>query len=326
MQKKVFYMGVPYEPENLELLGSGAEGSVYYIEPLNLAMKLYHGWNLYDTDYKDLTEEQKNQLNKLYQVGRKLMEFPHSLPERIAKPVGLVLDEKRHRIVGFCMPFIKGFTLSMFERKSFRRKFSKDFGSLNGTVKALIELHTLVRSLHERDVLVVDFAPDNVIYQQNGQFLVIYFCDADSMSWGRFKGDGFHWQTVDPKIIKKSIGSVCLSGQFSKESDWYSFTVITMSTLTTINPYDGPPQAKWANLPQIQRPTERLSVFHPDVEYPAGGIPLDFFPKELSRYWEDTIYGNKRGEFPVRLLTTLSWKKCPKCKADYASDRCPVCH
>jgi len=299
-----YYKGQPYDTDNLHQIGQGGEGNVYTLEKDGeTVVKIYHGSDKLNQSIKNLSQDEQQQRTALEKIQDKLRNVPADIPEKVAKPKGVAFNTDRKKIVGFGMTRIDGYSLNRYIHKKEYRQ-SREF-----LVKILINLHVLVQTLHQRGIIVGDFTPDNVIVNVKNGFPSCHLVDFDSMKWGSYEGTGFQWDMTDPLLFGKPdwLNPNQPMKPFTKDSDWYSFTAITMKVLTRVGPYDGviDGQSKHRHLKGEERLAHRLSVFSPHVNYPKAGIPLGEFSPQLTNYWKEVFIEDLRGTFPFQLLMQL---------------------
>ena len=84
-------------------------------------------------------------------------------------------------------------------------------------------------------------------------------------------------------------------------SDWYAFTVMLMQCLLFVGPYGGVyrPKDPAHRVPHEARPLHRMTIFHPEVQYPKPAIPYGTLPDELLHYWHRGFAQDVREPFPL---------------------------
>ena len=298
-------------------IGKGGEADVFDLGDGH-ALKL---WKTADhPDYAGLTAEQDAARERLEVHQKKLREFPRCLPPGVVAPVELATDRSGKRLVGYTMELIAGAeVLLRYGDASFRR------GGLEGkaAVAALADLHRTVEQLHAQGVTIGDFNDLNVLVRDRRAFLI----DADSFQFGPYLCGVFTERFVDPLLCDPQLARPLLSRPFHAGSDWYAFAVMVMASLLCVGPYGGiyKPRAASARLPQAARPLHRITVFHPEVQYPKPAIPYRLLPDDLLQELHLIFERDQRGVFPRRLLDELGWTRCPVCGAEHARAVCPGC-
>jgi tRNA A-37 threonylcarbamoyl transferase component Bud32 len=298
-------------------IGKGGEADVFDLHD-GRALKL---WKAPDhPDYAGLTAEQDAARERLEVHQRKLRDFPRGLPASVVAPVELATDRSGKRLVGYAMELVAGAeVLLRYGEPSFRRS------GLSGAtaVAALADLHGTVAALHAAGVVIGDFNDLNVLVRAERAFLI----DADSFQFGPYLCGVFTERFVDPLLCDPSLAHPLLSRPFNADSDWYAFAVMVLQSLLCVGPYGGiyKPKAPSARIPQAARPLHRVTVFHPEVQYPKPGIPYRVLPDDLLQVMHLVFERDQRGAFPRGLLDELRWTRCPVCGAEHARAVCPGC-
>jgi hypothetical protein len=299
-----------------QAIGKGGEADVYRIDDVT-ALKVFKPPD--HPDYRDALHEQEGARQRLAEHQDKLRLFPTGLPERVIAPVQLAIDGFGET-VGYTMRFLAGAeVLFRYADKNFRKG-----GVDNNQVVTLFrDLHATVSALHQQHVVIGDFNDLNVlILDQAG-----YFIDADSFQFGRFFSRAFTARFVDPLRCDPAQSHLVLNRPHTATSDWYAFTIMLMQCLLFVSPFGGVyrPKNPADRLPHDARPLHRISVFHPEVVYPKPSLPLNCLPDDLLEFFRHTFAEGRRGEFPVKLVESLRWTRCPKCGAEHARPCCPTC-
>jgi hypothetical protein len=69
----------------------------------------------------------------------------------------------------------------------------------------------------------------------------------------------------------------------------------------------------------------RVTIFHPEVQYPKPAIPYSTLPDELLHYWHLVFEKDVREPFPLPLLDALHWQQCARYGMEHARSVCPRC-
>ena len=111
------------------------------------------------------------------------------------------------------------------------------------------------------------------------------------------------------------------------DSDWYAFAVALMQSLLCVGPYGGihRPKTPAAKATPTARVLQRLTVFHPDVQYPKPATPFKVLPDDLLHALHRIFVEDQRGAFPLPLLEGLRFTVCASCGAEHARASCPTC-
>ena len=88
---------------------------------------------------------------------------------------------------------------------------------------------------------------------------------------------------MDPLLCVPDATQLLLHQPHTAASDWYAYTVMLMQCLLFVGPYGGvywPKYPAHRVLPEA-RPVHRMTIFHPEVQYPKPAIPYGTLSDEL---------------------------------------------
>ena len=296
-------------------IGKGGEADVFDLGD-GRVLKL---WKTPDhPDYAGLPSEQDAARERIEAQQDKIRAFPRGLPDRVIAPVELATDRSGKRLVGFAMPFVAGAEVLLRYGDPAARRAGLPAGD---AIAALADLHATVDSLHRLGITIGDFNDLNVLVRDRRAYLI----DADSFQFGAFLCRVYTERFVDPLVCDPSLDQPVLGRPYSAGSDWYAFAVMVMQSLVCVGPYGGiyRPRAASARVPQAARPLHRITVFHPEVQYPKPAIPYRVLPDDLLHHLHLVFERDHRGVFPRGLLDELVWTRCPLCGAEHARDALP---
>ena len=297
-------------------IGKGGEADVFDLGD-GRALKLFKPPT--HPDYRGFPHEQQAARERLALHQKKLPAFPKGLPGLVVSPEELATD--RHGvIVGYAMPRIApAEPLYQLADPTFRRA-----GFPAGDVVAVFRaMHTTVDALHAAGVVIGDFNDRNVLLQQTRP----HFIDADSFQFGGFPCPVFTDRFVDPLLCDPAAPALLLASPHTADSDWYAFAVLLMQSLLFVGPYGGiyRPKDPALRIPPSARPQLRITVFHPEVQYPKPALSPRVLPDDLLDRLQRIVVGDERGAFPPLLLETLRFERCPSCGVEHARFACPLC-
>lgn len=291
----LYLSGKRVRVSDVDLLGEGGEARVYRAS--GGALKVFHA----------ATDALSQRV--LDQKVLKLAQFPKGLPDAVMGPRELATD-RAGRVLGYLMPLIGG---------------AEDFGRLanrkwrlgvfsNAALTALFsELHGLVQSLHDAQVVIGDFNDGNVLFANGKPYLI----DADSMQFGGFPCPVGHERFLDPRLYGVDLS---VAPKFEAGSDWYAYAVLLFQSLLSVHPFGGT-HPKHATL--LRRAEARHSVMKSDVLLPRLAVPPKVLPDDLLHWFLSVFEKDARQAFPSGLLQ-LSWTKCA-CGLEHARAVCPEC-
>jgi len=255
-----------------DFVASGGEGSVY--RKGKIAFKIY-------TDPQRMIPLQKIQeLSSL------------TLPN-IIRPQDVLFDNKNHP-VGYTMPYLTDtYALCQIFTKAFRDRFNVKPATIT---KLVNELRLLVSHVHSKDILIVDLNEMNFLVDDS--FDAIYGIDCDSYQTKSYKATA----------IMESIRDRHTS-TFCKETDWFSFAIISFQMFIGIHPYKG----KHAKLKTMdERMLANISVLHKDVGIPAVCYPLTNIPKSYLDWYKAVFEDGKRRPPPDEIQAVIIIPKAIK--------------
>lgn len=278
-------------------LAEGGEARIYKLDDATVA-KVYR---LPSEFYGDQNSVLAARL-RIMVAQRKLKLFPRNLPANVIAPTGWVRGVDSNLIIGYTMPFVQNACAFADFRETHPRYTDRTL------VDLFRSLAQIVRSLHQRGVIIGDFNDQNVLARSDGAFLI----DCDSMQYGPFRSKMFTTDFVDPNRCDPNLGTLELIKLHNVESDWYAWWVMLFQSLHHIHPYRGVhrPADKSAKVPAAVRglPQHRISVYHPEVVYPAQARPLDAVPEMLSSFFRRVFVEGLRPEPPEALFDGLAYK------------------
>ncbi len=279
-------------------IGKGGEADVFRFDN-QTALKLFKPPS--HPDYAGQPTAQQGALERLNVHQTKLPAFPGGLPARVIAPQQLVTD-KSGGIIGYTMPLLSGTEpLKRYGERSFR-----DGNISEAEVLELFQdLYATVEGLHAKQVVIGDFNDLNVlVHGKEG-----YFIDADSMQFGPYLCKMFSVRFADPLLCGDNGQGMEMLQPHNSLSDWYAFAVLLMQSLLYVDPYGGVyrPADPSRRMPHPQRPLHRITVFHPEVQYPKPAIPYQQLPVVLQDYFRAVFEQDLREAFPQNLLDYAVW-------------------
>ncbi|MCC6812062.1 MAG: hypothetical protein IT381_31865 [Deltaproteobacteria bacterium] len=246
-----------------------------------------------------------------------------ALPAAAVKPEALATDKRGlggGGLIGYVMRKIEGaLVLADLAQATARR----GAGGGERNVAVLRTLRAQVLALHRAGVTLGDFNDLNVLVCGDDVFLI----DADSYQFDRFVCRVFSDRFVDPRLLAAAGGAATMVRPHDQGSDWYAYAVMLMQLLLLAGPYAGVyrPQDASKRLPPSLRPLERITVFHPQVQYPKPALPLATLPDAVLGFLEETCVRDLRTPPPPALLDTLRFTRCTACGGEHGRAVCPFC-
>ena len=295
-------------------IGKGGESDVYCLPDGKTVAKIYKPAN--HPDLVGLPVEQQMAENRIREHQTKLKDFPTHLPPHVVAPVDLVYDG-RNKILGYTMPFLsKGEVLYRYTERNFRQNIQNE--TIN---KIFLDLLGSVDGLHKKGMVIGDFNDLNIMVIGEDAFLI----DADSMQFGKYACHVFTAKFLDPLLCEPD--KMIIKQQHNEKSDWYAFNIMLFQSLLLVGPYGGiyKPLDKTKKIGPDKRPLHRITVFHPEVQYPKPANTPDILPDDLLEHFHRVFEKDDRGVFPKTLIENLDWTTCRDCNLVHAKHICPSC-
>lgn len=302
-----------------QIIGEGGEAVVMKWTPSSEFTRR-HGNGKYAV--KIFFMESDEQRAAAVQRQTKLRHTPKGVPRNVVTPLVFVVNS-HGQIIGFVMRLLEDVVpLSKFMDPEFRkeRRITQAIA-----VQVLIRLHATVIGLHQAGVVIGDFNDKNVLV--NLKTFDVYIIDFDSAQWGQWTCLTATPEFSDPTLLDQSH-NLRKGASYSRVSDWYSFAVIVYQLLTLSHPYRDGVHRPGSGHPRKRFPervTLRLSVFDPRVHLDASTHHPATLPDELGRLMGVIFIRDHRpNPFPIHLLTTFQWMRCPRCGREHGRSVCPT--
>ena len=318
MTMDIYLHGKRIRLDPAKSLGKGGEADVFDIGGAR-ALKVFKSPD--HPDYQGLPLEQKAAEVRIALHQQKLRCFPTGLPPQVVAPEELATDRSGRFIVGYTMKIVApAEPLLRYADPRFRRA-----GVPNAAVVELFhELRAAVAAIHTAGVVIGDFNDLNVLVTAGHEGRLI---DADSFQFGPYPCTVFTERFVDPLLCDPSASAPRLSRPYDANADWYAFAALLMQSLIFVGPYGGiyRPKDPSRRITHAARPLHRVTVFHPDVQYPKPATSYRVLPDDLLQYLHRVFEKDERGAFPPGLLDRLAFTVCPHCAIEHARVACPLC-
>ena len=252
---------------------SGGEGKLFKIRsPKNYqdrAAKIYHPHKLTEEKVAKLQILLKDPLARYRPGEQPSFVWPEDL-----------LENERGEVVGFIMPLVSGQKLELFCLPTLPKKLRKDWGrfALSAEMGREFRLriafnlaNALYRLQQSEKYVLVDFKPENVLLQTDGQISIV---DVDSLQLSengklRFKAAVTTPEYAAPEYYRRS-SIEC----FSSSWDDFALAVIIYKLLLGIHPFAASAKGKWENLVSLHQKIEAgLFVHHPEAHQLFSSVP-----------------------------------------------------
>ena len=289
-------------------IGVGGEATIY--EWKDKAVKIYH-------PISSLPAGQRRSARRNLKLKeQKILHFP-SLPKRVLAPEDPVYIGKE--FAGFTMGLLKDIDDVL---KLSKKKWRTGNSISNSLVLDLFkQTKIIIKEIHKK-AIIGDFNSSNLLFHLNNKHISPYFIDADSMQFGKYPCVVAHELFLDPFLYGKDLNSGPI---FTRESDWYAFTVMLFMSMLRVHPYGGvhrPKNGKPLNT-ELRRAEAAYSIFNKDIIIPKAAIHYDILPDDVLHYLSQIFDKRERGEYPDKLLD-FNIIQC-SCGAEHSKKSCPIC-
>jgi hypothetical protein len=279
-------------------IGKGGEADVYDLGD-GRALKIFKTPD--HPDYQGADAEQRAAEKRIAIHQDKLRRFPRGLPREVVAPVSLATDRWGKTVLGYAMPLVAGAEpLLRYGEPTYRRAFAP----APVVVDLFRQLWTALSAIHGAGVVVGDLNDLNVLVTPDHQ---VRFIDADSFQFDGFPCTVYTERFVDPRLCDPAGRAPVLAKPYDAAADWYAFTALLMQSLLFVGPFGGVfrPRDPAMRMPHGQRPLRRITVFHPEVQYPRPAVPYATLPDAMVAYLRRVFEEGERGPFPYGLFDAL---------------------
>jgi len=199
----------------------------------------------------------------------------------IIKPLNLLLD-KQDNPVGYSMRFIdKNVVLCQL--------FTKIFKNQNGITaqnicNLITDIKNKIQEVHNNKILIVDLNEMNILVQQCN-FEKSFLIDVDSYQTPSFSATAL-MENIRDRHNKN----------FSENTDWFSFAILSCYLLVGIHPYKGKHPDFVGNSSNIldKRMKLNVSIFNKDTTIPITCAPIKDIPGSYKSWYIDVFENGRR--------------------------------
>lgn len=267
----------PVTLRHTDHISTGGEGSVFF--------KNEHIFKIYHDAKKAVAHgiEQKIEILRLIQ------------DPGIVAPKGIVRDNNGN-IIGIYMDRCQGEPLCKAYTTTWRNDNSMDY---TDTEKLTNSMRSVVQAAHKHGAVLVDANETNWIMRDRIHAFVI---DVDS-----WQLPGFRATAIMPSIRDYS------RSDFTEESDWFSWAIVSFQLWTGIHPYRGT-HPDFSRSALEARMKAKVSVFDRRIKLPPATRSITAIPLPLRLWYEDVFGGDERSPPPsasksnTPILTTPIFK------------------
>lgn len=191
----------------------------------------------------------------------------------IIRPEEMLLDAS-NQPVGYASKFVSDAVVLC---SMFTQAFRNREGVQPDQVLALVrQMQETIDFIHQKDVLLVDLNEFNFLVDK--PFKNVYFIDVNS----------YQTRHYPATAIMDSIRDRHCGTKWSRETDWFSFAIVSFQMFIGIHPFKGR-HPKFPNIKTSmdERMKANISVFNSQVSYPkAACMPFDVIPEAYRRWYE----------------------------------------
>ena len=202
----------------------------------------------------------------------------------ILRPGDVLLD-KSNIPIGYTMPRVRD-AVSLCQ--TFTRAF-RDRNSLSpdATLALVRKLQTGVRHVHDNNMLIVDLNEMNFLL--DAKLTDVLFIDVDSYQTPGFKATALMDSVRDRH---------CHNNQFTPDTDWFSFGIVSFQMFIGIHPYKG----KHPTITDMDaRMTQNISALNSAVSLPKVCYAFDVIPQAYLLWYKAVFEQGKRCAPPFDL-------------------------
>ncbi|HYJ48112.1 MAG TPA: hypothetical protein VEV81_15985, partial [Pyrinomonadaceae bacterium] len=216
----------------------------------------------------------------------KILELSVLTGSNLIRPLDVLLDGK-NRTVGYSMRSVeKSYALCQLFPKAFRQRHNL---MPEVTLRLVRRLQEGVGRVHAQGILIVDLNEMNFLVAED--FSEIFFIDVDS----------YQTPSYPATVLMESVRDRH-AREFTTQSDWFSFAVVSFQMFTGIHPFKGtyPPLQ---SLPDKERRLDarmraNVSVLRPEVAVPASCLPFNVIPPAYLDWYRAVFEEGKRAAPP----------------------------
>lgn len=246
-------------------VASGGEGSIFRIGST--------AYKIYEDPSKMIPTKKIDELGALSHL------------KNVLGPQDIILN-KNQEPIGFTMPYVS-------DVEFLTRLFNKNYRIQNKITPEIIiylikQMQLTLSEIHKCDILVVDFNEMNSVTNKN--YDNIFFIDVNSYQTKTFKATALMETVRDRKVLNK---------QFTKESDWFSFAVVSFQLYMNYHPYAKGKYKTYTNKDLHRRMDENISIFHPEVILSDMWNDFSIIPKAHFEWYKEVFHKGCRNPPPL---------------------------
>lgn len=205
---------------------------------------------------------------------------------RIIKPEEILLNTKNQPI-GYTMRLVpNAIPLAQILTKIYRER---EGVTLNIMLNLIQQMREGIQHVHDKGLLQVDGNEMN--YMVTKSYDDVYFIDVNSYETPHYPAEVLMLSIRDWHVETK--GNRCI---WTKNSDWFSFAVLSFYMFTGIHPYKGR-HPKFTNMKtmMVDQMKANISVLDSESVFPkAAAYPFDVIPDAYMQWFKAVLVDGKR--------------------------------
>jgi len=226
-------------------------------------------------------------------------------------PTDIIYDNN-NKFIGYSMDVFDGDEIKRLGNKKFRKANKIDTVKV---LKLLVAIELALTKIHKNGVVVGDLNDSNILFDKYNN---ICFIDTDSWSVAGIDCDVAMETFKDPLLT---------DSHFSKETDWFSFAILTFKMLANIHPFGGTTNPDMNIVERIKR--RRTLIGNDDVRIPKFIGSYEFISPILLHKLKEIFESKLRISVGPQINDFLGKNKhCKDCNSYYYADfdSCPICN
>ncbi|AFC23039.1 protein kinase domain-containing protein [Saprospira grandis] len=191
-----------------------------------------------------------------------------------------IIENERGEAIGFIMRMVSGKKLELFCLPTLPKKMREEWGRFALSAKMGREFrlriafnlaNALYRLQQSEKYVLVDFKPENVLLQTDGQISIVDVDSLQILENGKLR---FKAAVTTPEYAAAEYYRRPRSNYFSPSWDNFALAVIIYKLLLGIHPFAASAKGKWENLASLHQKIEAgLFVHHPKADQLFSSVP-----------------------------------------------------
>lgn len=264
---QIYIKGKKIDLNNRNFIASGGEGSIYAYQ--KEAIKIY-------ANPKEAIPE-----GKIRELS--LLNKPNIITPKEA------VRDSQNNVIGYTMSLISN---SVPLCRLFTPAFKRDHNvSPSDVLRLVIQFRQDLEYVHNANILVVDINEMNYLLPNN--LKTLHWIDTDS----------YQTQHYPATALMDSIKDWHANNKWTKNSDWFSWGIITFQMFSGLHPYRG----KHSSVKDFtERMQQNISVFNTEVKIPKKFNYQNTIPDVFKKWYEAVFERGERIPPPISASTVIN--------------------